>query len=209
MTCSKCGYCFCWVCGDDWATHGDHFTCNKFDGKIGQGSGLDIGQISEKELNLGYKGYTPEPIDWQTRLTLQRYAHYRERWEGHRDSAIAEKRARANADVAGWIARFTAWTTPARAKEMLIGAYKVIDDARQVLIWTYPYAYSLRPGSPQLSMFETRQGHLEMTNERVVRIVEQTWQVETPGELDRCIELLERYKKLLLDEVAPAHGAGE
>jgi hypothetical protein len=201
MKCSKCNYEFCWVCGDSWATHGDHFTCNQFDGKPTQGFGLELGEISEEELGLSDMNYWPEPINSATRSVLQRFAHYHERWQGHRDSAIAEKRARANADVDGWIARFREWTTAASAHKLLLDAYRAIDAARQVLIWTYPYAYMLPAGSSELAMFEVRQGHVELTNESVVRIIEQTWEITSAMELDRCMKLLERYMDVLFDHV--------
>jgi hypothetical protein len=103
-------------------------------------------------------------------------------------------------DVDGWIARAANCTT-----RPLLDIYKAIDDARQLLKWTYPYAYLLPAGSLQLGKFEARQGNLERTHERLVRIVEQPSSMETPEELDGCMELLERYKQELFDEVEVAH----
>jgi ariadne-1 len=51
MTC-RCGQRFCWVCRSDWATHGDHFTCNKYNiRKSDMKSHLDIPTESKDSLS--------------------------------------------------------------------------------------------------------------------------------------------------------------
>jgi len=71
MRCGKpnCRFEFCWLCLDDWKTHNDHFSCNRF----GRGTKEQV---------------TAEMQDSRTALT--RYLHYYERYRNHQQSLKLE-----------------------------------------------------------------------------------------------------------------------
>jgi len=68
MTCSQCHYQFCWLCRQDWSTHGDHFSCSKFNDGVLQ---------NKPEFREGDQDkYITEEFDNKFLFYYERYKHY-------------------------------------------------------------------------------------------------------------------------------------
>ena len=204
VQCSRCGFAFCWVCGDDWKTHGDHFVCNKFDGKAASVS-ADV-DIDEAEIDLTDKSYHPPPMTFQAKEKFLRFAHYNRRFMAHKDAQKREQVGRGKNEPA-MIECFSRVTTKEKSKAAVLRAYRAIDVARSVLIWSYPFAYLMEPDSTRLHFFEIRQGPVELCIEKVASLVER-YQWEPLDDFERFVGNLEKYTHMLL-ELADGSGSLE
>jgi len=71
VSCISCRKQFCWLCLDDWATHSDHFSCNRY--------------------KAGEKPKEDDKVQ-QSRESLRRYLHYFERYKNHQRSLKLENK---------------------------------------------------------------------------------------------------------------------
>jgi len=83
MSCSICKYEFCWVCMDDWKTHGTttggFYKCNKYKPE----------EIDQKNKNLDKD---------KARAAIEKYIHYYKRYANHAQSQKFEKALREKAE---------------------------------------------------------------------------------------------------------------
>jgi ariadne-1 len=156
MTCKKCKYevCldfpawswldltdlglqFCWICMGEWSAHGTSwYNCNRFDDK--------------KEAGKDDKS--------TSRLSLERYLHYYNRYSNHEQSSKLEKETYArierrmediqNQSDLSWI-----------EVQFLKKAVDVLSECRQVLKWTYAMAFYLVKNN-HTHMFEDNQSYV-------------------------------------------------
>jgi ariadne-1 len=173
MTCRTtcgggCGYEFCWICGHEWHTHtGNAYNCNKFadfNGKPGELAASDL-----KRLN-----------------------HYHTRFMNHMRSKAVEKEARE-----GLTAKILdIFKTPGpnalsheRAEAELTHVFAAVDLARSVLVWSYPHAFYMKPGSVELRLFEHVQTDVESYLEDLTYLIEhQPW--TPPAEFQKKANIL-------------------
>eukprot|EP01100_Stratorugosa_tubuloviscum_P003112 TRINITY_DN173_c0_g1_i1.p1 TRINITY_DN173_c0_g1~~TRINITY_DN173_c0_g1_i1.p1 ORF type:complete len:652 (-),score=296.92 TRINITY_DN173_c0_g1_i1:121-2076(-) len=155
MTCRQCRFQWCWLCCEDWKTHSDHFTCNKYKGKL---------QNKPEWTEGGSKD--------DQRSALDRYLHYYNRYINHSNSIKFEDKRReaAKAKMAELLNQrnenfYYNVTFIEEALEQLL-------QCRQTLKWTYVYAY-FAEDPVKKDLFEMGQGDLERITEKLTRMLEQ------------------------------------
>jgi len=169
---------FCWVCQQDWKTHGNsYYQCSTYK--------------ENKE---------PESVqDHQSkaRLELERYLFYFQRWNNHDQSLRMEEKAHAKIQklvehkvnqekVGTWID----W-------QYLITASKLLAKCRYTLQYTYPFAYHGVGDSDEMSLFEHQQAQLE------AEIEELAWKLEhndfhQRGAIENQMDVAEKRRVTLL-----------
>ncbi|KAJ6236378.1 e3 ubiquitin-protein ligase ari5-related [Anaeramoeba flamelloides] len=153
MTCRKnsggCGYEFCWICLGDWAKHGtSYYKCNHYD--------------PNKHDNKKAK---------DSKMALERYLHYFQRYQNHEKSLSFEKQLTEKTKKK--------MTSMQESKDVNFIDVSFMEDAakqlchcRLVLKWTYVFAYSLIDFSKAKELFEFVQEQLEVTTEKLSEITE-------------------------------------
>lgn len=203
MKCTRCGFEFCWLCGADWKTHGDHFSCNKYDGKIGNVGDSDddanADDNDEEWMKNDNKKYYLPPMNSELRGKFARWNHYFRRYQAHRDAQRMEKMNRDNYRET----LVNAWSdtmSSATANKLVDKVYRAIDVARSVLIYSYPTAYFMDMHSKAFYMFEMCQSNLEITNEKLVGMVER-FSGQKSEEFEKFADLNDKYIDATLREV--------
>lgn len=144
MTCNRCKHEFCWVCGNDWKTHGPTYDCNR------------------------YKG---NPEQDTAREALNRYTHYYHRWINHSNSLKFEKALRQQCQLKIQQKIMNKEGGTLVDWEFLIEAVDVLTRARYTLQYTYPYAYYLDNNETKM-LFENIQAELEREVENLSHSLE-------------------------------------
>ncbi|KAH7409944.1 hypothetical protein DE146DRAFT_604566, partial [Phaeosphaeria sp. MPI-PUGE-AT-0046c] len=150
MTCRKCRHEFCWMCMGIWSEHGTSwYNCNRFEEK----SGSDARDAQAK-----------------SRQSLERYLHYYNRYANHEQSAKLDKdiylktekkmQQLQNTTGMSWI-----------EVQFLDQASQALQQCRQVLKWTYAFAYYLARNN-LTEIFEDNQKDLEMAVENLSEMFE-------------------------------------
>ncbi|KAJ4347767.1 translation initiation factor eIF-2B epsilon subunit, GEF [Ascochyta clinopodiicola] len=150
MTCRKCRHEFCWMCMGVWSEHGTSwYNCNRFEEK----SGSDARDAQAK-----------------SRQSLERYLHYYNRYANHEQSAKLDKdiylktekkmQQLQNSTGMSWI-----------EVQFLDQASQALQQCRQVLKWTYAFAYYLARNN-LTEIFEDNQKDLEMAVENLSEMFE-------------------------------------
>ncbi|KAK8887021.1 hypothetical protein M9Y10_038056 [Tritrichomonas musculus] len=171
MTCYNCHYEFCWICGHEWNSHeGDGYNCNKY---------TDFDNIKLKD----------EP-----NIDLDRLAFYLTRFFSHKVSQTNEQKEKENKQIR-LITHFEDYSVPSErlniedALELTNEIFLAIDVARSVLIWSYPHAFFMKPGSKRLALFEFVQKEVERVLELVTDMVENKPD-ESPSKFRKMMNLL-------------------
>ncbi|KAG1173739.1 hypothetical protein G6F70_005625 [Rhizopus microsporus] len=170
MTCRKCRYEFCWVCMGPWKEHGTSwYTCNRFDER----------SSAEARDN-----------QTQSRISLQRYLHYYNRYANHEHSAkldqeLYRKTERKMEEMQqtsdlSWI-----------EVQFLKKAVDVTVQCRTTLKWTYAFAFYLARTN-QTELFEDNQRDLELATEQLSELLEKP--------LDPDPEKIARLRQAVLDK---------
>ncbi|RMZ73700.1 RING finger [Pyrenophora seminiperda CCB06] len=150
MTCRKCRNEFCWMCMGKWSEHGTSwYNCNRFEEK----SGSEARDAQAK-----------------SRQSLERYLHYYNRFANHEQSAKLDKdlylktekkmQQLQNSSGMSWI-----------EVQFLDQASHALQQCRQVLKWTYAFAYYLSRTN-LTDIFEDNQKDLEMAVENLSEMFE-------------------------------------
>jgi len=153
MTCQKCRFQFCWLCCESWASHNDHFKCNKYN-----------------EAKLENK---PSWVDGRSntdaRQALDRYLFYYNRFVNHQNSLKFEDKSREKARN----------TMEALQKD---GSHSYIDvqfieaalnqllENRRTLKHTYVYAFC-QADPLKKDLFEFSQADLEKITEKMGQLL--------------------------------------
>lgn len=150
MTCRKCKHEFCWMCMGLWSEHGTSwYNCNRFEEKSGS-----------------------EARDAQTksRVSLERYLHYYNRYANHEQSAKLDKDIYQKTE-AKMIKLQTASGLSWIEVQYLNAASTALQTCRQTLKWTYAFAFYLARNN-MTEMFEDNQKDLEMAVEALSEMFE-------------------------------------
>ncbi|KAK3319805.1 hypothetical protein B0T19DRAFT_445599 [Cercophora scortea] len=150
MTCRKCKHEFCWMCMGLWSEHGTSwYNCNRFEEK----SGTEARDAQAK-----------------SRVSLERYLHYYNRYANHEQSARLDKDIYHKTEKKmvqlqrdskmSWI-----------EVQYLNSASQALQTCRQTLMWTYAFAFYLARNN-QTEMFEDNQKDLEMAVESLSEMFE-------------------------------------
>lgn len=150
MTCRKCKHEFCWMCMGLWSEHGTSwYNCNRFEDK----SGVDARDAQAK-----------------SRVSLERYLHYYNRYANHEQSAKLDKDIYHKTEkkmIQLQSASGMSWIEV----QYLNSASQALQTCRQTLKWTYAFAFYL--GRVNLTeMFEDNQKDLEMAVEALSEMFE-------------------------------------
>ncbi|KAF2862954.1 ariadne-1 [Piedraia hortae CBS 480.64] len=182
MTCRKCRHEFCWTCMGLWSEHGTSwYSCNRFEEK----SGSDARDAQAK-----------------SRMSLERYLHYYNRYANHEQSARLDKdifhrtqrkmEHLQNKSGLSWI-----------EVQFLKDASQALQQCRQTLKWTYAFAFYLARNN-QTAMFEDNQKDLEMAVENLSEMFEKPTEQLADLKLDMLNKMAycQRRRVILLDETA-------
>jgi len=129
-----CRYEFCWVCMTGWEHHGSAFyNCNRYqDG--------DTNTVKSKQES--------------SRAALERYLFYYNRYHNHAQSLKKENKLRTNVKrkMDSLMERDMSWVEV----QFLHQAVETLQQSRQILMFTYVFAFYLQRSNPT-EIFETNQ----------------------------------------------------
>ncbi|KAF9873500.1 IBR domain-containing protein [Colletotrichum karsti] len=150
MTCRKCKHEFCWMCMGLWSEHGTSwYNCNRFEEK----SGTEARDAQAK-----------------SRISLERYLHYYNRYANHEQSAKLDKDIYHKTEkkmVQLQTASGMSWIEV----QYLNQASQTLQTCRQTLKWTYAFAFYLARNN-LTEIFEDNQKDLEMAVEALSEMFE-------------------------------------
>lgn len=150
MTCRKCKNEFCWMCMGVWSEHGTSwYNCNRFEEK----SGTDARDAQAK-----------------SRVSLERYLHYYNRYANHEQSARLDKDIYQKTEkkmVQLQAESGMSWIEV----QYLNSASQALQTCRQTLKWTYAFAFYLAKNH-KTTIFEDNQADLEMAVESLSEMFE-------------------------------------
>lgn len=150
MTCRKCKHEFCWMCMGLWSEHGTSwYNCNRFEEK----SGSEARDAQAK-----------------SRVSLERYLHYYNRYANHEQSAKLDKDIYQKTEKK-MIQLQTASGMSWIEVQYLNSASQALQTCRQTLKWTYAFAFYLARNN-LTEMFEDNQKDLEMAVEALSEMFE-------------------------------------
>lgn len=149
IVCRSCKYEMCWICMGSWIEHGantgGYYKCNKFDPSA---DGEDQSDAAKAKREL------------------DRYLHYYKRYHGHSEAQKFAKKSVKETETRMVLLQEqnaeTAWTDV----EFLKAANEQLVDCRQVLKYTYAYAFYLEDGDKR-TRFEYHQEMLERFTENL------------------------------------------
>ncbi|ORZ02979.1 hypothetical protein BCR43DRAFT_429492 [Syncephalastrum racemosum] len=184
MTCRKCRHEFCWVCMGPWSEHGTSwYNCNRYD---------------ERSSAEARESQT------QSRVSLERYLHYYNRYANHEQSARLDQdlylktekkmeEMQQTSDLS-WI-----------EVQFLKKAVDVTVQCRMTLKWTYAFAFYLQRAN-ETEIFEDNQRDLEMATEQLSELLEKPLEREKIAQLrqavlDKSVYVKQR-REILLEDTA-------
>lgn len=150
MTCRKCKHEFCWMCMGLWSEHGTSwYNCNRFEER---------------------SGTEARDAQARSRVSLERYLHYYNRYANHEQSARLDKdiyRRTEKKMVQLQTSSGMSWIEV----QYLNAASQALQTCRQTLKWTYAFAFYLARNN-LTTMFEDNQKDLEMAVEALSEMFE-------------------------------------
>ena len=171
MTCNRCKHEFCWVCGNDWKTHGATYECNR------------------------YKG---NPEQDNAREALNRYTHYYHRWINHSNSLKFETAFKEQCQVRIQEKIMNKEGGTLVDWEFLAEAVDSLTRARYTLQYTYPYAYFLEDNEAKL-LFENIQAELERDVENLSHSLEKVT-LNDKFNIKTQMNIVEKRRKTLIKD---------
>jgi ariadne-1 len=145
MTCRSCSYEFCWICGHRWSGHNASYQCNSeqnFDDKFAAKAG-----------------------------DLERAAFFSRHYRAHQLSQVNEHKAKERTLMRLANLYISNGMRGDEASEFAIRAVSAVDTARSVLIWSYPYAFFMKPGQG-LALFQHLQAQLAIYVDELTDCIE-------------------------------------
>lgn len=157
MTCRGCKHQWCWLCSDDWKSHGDHFSCNKYKGY----------KLQNKPQFLDGKATS------DSHAALDRYLHYYNRYINHFNSLKFEDKTREKAKEKMRQLLNQNHDNFYYNVNFIEEAHYQLLDCRRTLKWTYVWAY-YETDPLKKELFEFGQASLESITEKLSRMLEQS-----------------------------------
>ncbi|PAA67412.1 hypothetical protein BOX15_Mlig021588g1 [Macrostomum lignano] len=179
---ATCNHEFCWVCMDDWQPHGkEWYNCNRFDEERAE-------RVRRQQaLSRNY---------------LSRYLHYYDLYMNHLKSLEFE--ARLQETVHSKMDEMQYHGLSWIEVKFLRDAVAVLCNCRRVLMYTYVFAYYLKPSNQQ-KIFEDNQRNLQLATEDLSEVLEREMQLEDVAQLKRLVQdkfrFCETRSAALLDHV--------
>lgn len=168
MTCRKCKHEFCWMCMGLWSEHGTSwYNCNRFE----EGSGSEARDAMAK-----------------SRVSLERYLHYYNRYANHEQSAKLDREI-ANKTEKKMVSLQSASGMSWIEVQYLKTASQALQTCRQTLKWTYAFAFYLARNN-LTAMFEDNQKDLEMAVENLSEMFEKP--VKELGSKETKVEIMDK-----------------
>jgi len=165
MSCSQCRHEFCWLCGGDWRGHN---ACNSYKkGKPSAGEDDDApsewtGTEEDKKLSKG-----------ELRKSLERWVHYHDRYLAHKNSGAFANKTLSQA-YQRTIQLREIKNSNLQACLFLVESAKEIIACRNILSWSYVYAYyvAAKDNNSQRLLFESHQEKLESFTDKLHEMIE-------------------------------------
>lgn len=170
MTCNRCKHEFCWVCTNDWKSHGASYDCNRYKGNPEQDS---------------------------AREALNRYTHYYHRWINHANSLKFEKAFKEQCALKIQEKIMNKEGGTLVDWEFLSEAVEYLTRARYTLQYTYPYAYYLEESDAKKMLFENIQAELERDVENLSHSLEKVT-LNDKFNIESQMNIVEKRRKTLL-----------
>ncbi|KAI6180250.1 RBR-type E3 ubiquitin transferase [Aphelenchoides besseyi] len=174
MHCTKCGEHFCWICCQEWKSHGSsYYNCSKYN---------DASENNKADA----------------RKALERYLHYFTRYENHQKSLKLERqlferiKERINKKVNNHEGTWIDW-------QYLYDAAELLTRSRYTLQYTYPFAYYLDNETQRKDLFEWQQSQLEKEIEELSWKVERA-ETTDRGDLEAQMHRAETQRRILLKD---------
>ena len=143
MTCRTCKYEFCWMCMGLWSEHGTSwYSCNRFEEKSGA-------QARDAQA--------------KSRVSLERYLHYYNRYANHDQSARLDRDLYHKTERKMVMLQTTSGMSWIEV-QYLRTASEALQLCRRTLQWTYAFAFYLARNN-LTTIFEDNQRDLEMAVE--------------------------------------------
>ncbi|PAA77784.1 hypothetical protein BOX15_Mlig002420g1 [Macrostomum lignano] len=166
----SCRYEFCWVCMGEWQPHGNQwYNCNRFDKD--RADKLKQAQAVSRDY-------------------LVRYLHYYDLYMNHRRSMELESR------LIGIISAKMTEIQQAGLSwvecRFLRDAVDALCKCRRVLMYTYVFAYYLKPSNQQ-RIFEDNQRNLQLTTEALSEVLERELDLANLQRLKQNVQDRYRY----------------
>lgn len=170
MTCNRCKHEFCWVCSNDWKSHGASYDCNRYKGNPEQDS---------------------------AREALNRYTHYYHRWVNHSNSLKFEKAFKEQCQLKIQEKIMNKEGGTLVDWEFLTEAVEHLTRARYTLQYTYPFAFYLDEDESKKMLFENIQAELERDVENLSHSLENV-SLNDKFNIESQMNIVEKRRKTLL-----------
>ncbi|XP_026397164.1 probable E3 ubiquitin-protein ligase ARI8 [Papaver somniferum] len=177
MTCSICGFEFCWICLVSINNH----SCNRFKG--------DKGDRADDNLERD-----------TARNHLAKYSHYYERWVSNHRSLDHAVESMKNMEIYRQLEelRFILCLDDEKELKFIKDAWEKIIECRRVLKWSYAFGYYLPEHEHgKIQLFEYLQGEAESGLESLHRFVEEKLQVFLGLDFDAPLENFKKIREAL------------
>mmetsp|Transcript_49022 Transcript_49022/g.54820 ORF Transcript_49022/g.54820 Transcript_49022/m.54820 type:complete len:503 (+) Transcript_49022:126-1634(+) len=157
ITCQRCKHDFCWICLQEWSTHGastgGYYKCNKYDPNNSNSDDHSDATRAKRELD--------------------RYLHYYKRFHAHSEAQKFAKKQLKETENRMILLQESSENAKWSDVEFLKTANEQLVECRRVLKYTYVYAYYLTSSAAmQKERFEHHQEMLEKFTENLSELSE-------------------------------------
>eukprot|EP01105_Mastigella_eilhardi_P007734 TRINITY_DN193_c0_g1_i4.p1 TRINITY_DN193_c0_g1~~TRINITY_DN193_c0_g1_i4.p1 ORF type:complete len:532 (+),score=148.65 TRINITY_DN193_c0_g1_i4:1459-3054(+) len=157
MICRQCKYEFCWVCRGEWRGHSNFYSCNRYEATKKKNSRKKSHREHEQELI-------------ESKLALEKYLHYYQRYLNHEKSMKFEAQLKQHAQQRMLELRET--DDEFHDVYFIQEATDVLLGCRNVLKNSYVYSYYMPEGVNTRNLFELLQSDLEKCTEQLSELLE-------------------------------------